>query len=565
MAVFKKSNLRTEIKKGQYKDITAALAIVSKIETQSPFELKGVGDNPPRQLLKWNDAQSELAFGEEDFAWIETQKGDKSWFPFINEKGEAVPLGSLVRSPELGGQSGSAAPPDPHELMTGALIYKYGSKGLKRIPTTDFNTLKNASTSTTALKEWGDKIKTQNKTTQDAQVAEFSNNFEAYGQAISAARAFLKNLDTGSSVTDVYGTGASWAGILRNYKIDDHMFFGTKDYNSSDLIVECSKGSQKTYVGISLKKKGLKGADPTVLNKTVMGLDGLITALVRQGYMKARKDFNEIETIRAKFFAKVIRAALMSNDFSISNKAQQILDIKPNGQYKTISSFLEALGGKPRPTWPWAGWVKTDHKKVLKSTQNISQGMKGSVTKALRRGWPNETPILNPDNDYFRTINKIMVKPENARPIVIALANVIFKTDLKGILGLRGIPKDEFKFTLITGKGEYKNEKITVEEGDELQEYFTTTMIMDSINNAKGRKYFKVTPEDPQGRTDRQAYMSSRNPSKLFYKLWLGTLNFADIEIRYKGTFMGEPQFFAVITDNFKSNYKKLAKDKQKW
>jgi len=558
MAGFSKANLRKVIDKGQFKGISAAQAIVSKIETQSPFEMTRGAD----QLLKWNDTEAEVAFGEDDFAWIEKQKGDKAWLPFMNENGQLVSLGDLTRTQPLGGGSGTAVAPDPHELMTGALIYKYGSKGLKSIPTSDYSTLQNASTSTTALKPWGDKIITQNKTTQDAQVAEFSNNFEAYGQAISAAAIFLKNLDDGSKVTDVYGTGASWAGILKKYKIDNHMFFGTKDYNSSDLIVECTKSSQKTYVGISLKKKGLKGADPTVLNKTVMGLDGLITALVKQGYMKARKDFKEIETIRAKFFAKVIRAAIISNDAPIRDRALNALDIKPTGKYKTVSSFLEDLGGKPRPTWPWAGWVKNDHKKVLKSAQNLGQG---NMTKALRQAWPNEMSDLNPYNDYFETINKIMVKPENARPIVIALANVIFKTDLKGWLGLRGIPKDEFKFTLITGKGEYKNKRITVGKGAELQEYFTTTMIMDSINNAKGRKYFQVTPEDPSGRTNRQAYMSPKNPSKLFYKLWLGTLNFADIEIRYKGTVMGEPQFFAVITDNFKSNYAALAKQKQKW
>ena len=565
MAAFSKANLRKEIKGGMYNEITAAQAIASKIETNSVFELES-SQSPRRQLLKWNDTQAETAFKEDDFAWIENQKGDKSWFPFLNEKGEPIPLGALTRTKDMGGGSGSAAAPDPHELMTGALIYKYGSKGQKTIPDNAYNTLARASKTTAALKSWGDKIKTQNTTTQDAQVAEFTNNFEAYGQAISAARKFLENLDTGTKVTDVYGTGASWADILRKYKIDNHMFFGSKDYNSSDLIVECTKKQQKTYVGISLKKKGLKGADPTVLNKTVMGLDGLVTALVNQGYMKARKDFKEIEKIRAVFFAKVIRGALLSSDTKISDKAKTIFDIKPNGRYTTVSDFLKDLGGTARGAfWPWGGWAKNDHKKVLKLTQNLSQGIKGSVNKALRRGWPNEFSDNNPYNEYFATIDKIMVKPENARPIVIALANVIFKTDLKGWLGLRGIPKDEFKFTLITGKGEYKNERITVESGDELQEYFTTTMIMDSINNAKGRKYFKVTPQDPQGRTGRQAHLDSKNPSKLFYKLWLGTLNFADIEIRYKGTFMGEPQFFAVITDNFKSNYNQLAKDKQKW
>ncbi len=563
MAGFSKANLRKVIEGGQYTGISAAQAIVSKIETNSPFEMESGSD----QLLSWNDTRAEVAFGEDDFAWIENRANAK--FPFLNESGQRVPLKDLTRTKDLGGGSGAAAAPDPHELMTGALIFQYGSQGKRNIPSSVYRDLNNASTTTAALKPWGDKIKTQNQKTQDAQVAEFTNNYEAYGQAISAARRFLVNLDTGSKVTDVYGTGASWAEILKKYKIDDHMFFGSKDYNSSDLIVECTKGRTKTYVGISLKKKGLKGADPTVLNKTVMGLDGLITALVKQGYMKARKDFSEIETIRAKFFAKVIRAAITSRDASIRDRARNSLDIKPTGSYKTVDAFLEALGGKPRPTWPWAGWSTRDHKKVLKSAQNLGQG---NMTKALRRAWPNEFSQLNPHNDYFETINKIMIKPENARPIVIALANVIFKTDLKGWLGLRAlqVPMDKFAFTLITGKGQFKNGIISVSKGDELQEYFTTTMIMDAINNVKGRNYFKVTPEDPKGRTNRQAFQDPKNPSKLFYKLWLGTLNFADIEIRYKGSVMGEPQFFAVITDNFKANYKKLrgttttAKD-QKW
>ena len=49
-----------------------------------------------------------------------------SWFPFLNEKSEPVALGHLTRTKDMGGGSGAAAAPDPHELMTGALIYKYG-------------------------------------------------------------------------------------------------------------------------------------------------------------------------------------------------------------------------------------------------------------------------------------------------------------------------------------------------------------------------------------------------------------------------------------------------------
>ena len=136
MAGFSKANLRKVISGGQYNDLSASKAIASKIETKSPFEMIR-GTN---QILTWNDTEAEVAFTEDDFSWIEKQKGDKQWFPFLNEKSEPVPLGGLTRTKDMGGGSGSAAAPDPHELMTGALIYKYGSKGQKTIPSNAFNT-----------------------------------------------------------------------------------------------------------------------------------------------------------------------------------------------------------------------------------------------------------------------------------------------------------------------------------------------------------------------------------------------------------------------------------------
>ena len=121
--------------------------------------------------------------------------------------------------------------------------------------------------------------------------------------------------------------------------------------------------------------------------------------------------------------------------------------------------------------------------------------------------------------------------------------------DLRGH-GKSPVPKDEFKFTLITGKGQFKNGKIEPGNADELQEMFTTSIIVNALNDAKTT--YKVTGEDPKGNTKRQAFMSIKNPSKLFFKIYMGTLDLADIEIRYKGSITGEPQFFAFITPNFK-------------
>ena len=48
--------------------------------------------------------------------------------------------------------------------------------------------------------------------------------------------------------------------------------------------------------------------------------------------------------------------------------------------------------------------------------------------------------------------------------------------------------------------------------------------------------------------------------SKLFYTIFLGKDDIADIEIRYKGSIRSEPQFFAVITPHFKQLYKTQVK-----
>tara|TARA_Y100001973_G_scaffold92988_1_gene143379 strand:+ start:321 stop:1955 length:1635 start_codon:yes stop_codon:yes gene_type:complete len=544
MAGISKANLRKELTKGPFKGKSALSIIAHKIETQSPFEIVSGKDT----MLFFNSEEIKDTFVEEDWEFIESGKFKGELF--VDDKGKGYLLKDLSRTAELGGASGASSPPDPHEMMTAALILKYGSKGTKKIPKSDYHSLDEAADSTKDLKKFGKKIVTT-ETDKDQKIDQFSLNFEAYAQAISAADGFLDNLASGSKVEKVYGTGKSWDDILKNYKVDDHLFFGKKDYNSSDLVVEVSKTKgRKSFVGVSLKKKGLKGADPTVLNKTVMGMDGLLSSLIRQGYLSAKKDFDKIYEIRAQFFYDVIENAMFSKD----KKTREDTVKKLVGK-KNIGVYLKTLKGQ----------VKTNHKAVIKEAQKLGQG---NMTKALRRAWPpgENSHLVNPENKYFEAIHNMMVNKKNAKPIVIALANIIFKTDLKGFLGLRGVPKDEFKFTLITGKGQFKNGKIEPGNADELQEMFTTSIIVDALNDAKTT--YKVTGEDPQGRTTRQAYMSPKNPSKLFFKIYMGTLDLADLEVRYKGSITGEPQFFAVITPNFKKKYatvKGKAKSTDKW
>ena len=134
----------------------------------------------------------------------------------------------------------------------------------------------------------------------------------------------MTSLRNDSTVTKVWGTGAQWPTILSKYfRINNHAFFGKQDYNSSDLIVEVKRKGAKNriYVGISLKKKGIspREADPTIINKTVVGDNGLVTFLLSENNKRLpiqglQEEEGKLYKARAQFFYNVIAAGLNEND-----------------------------------------------------------------------------------------------------------------------------------------------------------------------------------------------------------------------------------------------------------
>ena len=503
--------------------------ITKKIESESPFVMEKGGD----KLLKFKTDDIKKAYESLDLDIIHKYSTKRNP-SFIDSNGNDVGLTELTKTNEFGGQIGSKGDgSDPHELMTASLILHYGKKGKKGVPKNVYSNLRNASRVLIALKKTaknivmpqGDFVK---------KVEAFDYNFESYAQAISAADGFLKNLDSGSKVTKVYGTGRSWDKILKPYKIDDHLFFGKKDYNSSDLVVEVSKtGGAKCFVGISLKKKGigLKAKDPTVINKTVIGTDGLFKSLIKQGYTDMYPKIKNVYKQRSRFFYNVIEASLNSTDLKIKNNSMKMLNISQ----PQVSAYLKNLSGK-------ISTVRSQGAYILAEAQKLGQP---NMTKALQGKYP-ETSV---ENIYFRAFDEIFTDPKAQKPLVIALLNIIFKTDLQKSLGEKGVLKDEFKFTLLTGKGAFSGGNINVSPANELQETFTTSILTKGMSNPKTSYRVKKTPGE------RQAFEGG--PAKLFYTIYLSKLPLADVEIRYKGSIRNEPQFFAVITPRFKQSYYK--------
>ena len=512
--------------------------ITEKIESKTPFVMESGEDKV--LTFKTPDIKKAYESFDPDIIHKYSTKRNSS---FIDSDGNDVGLTELTKTQEFGSTTATKeGGPDPHELMTASLILRYGRKGKKGVPKNVYSDLKIASKVLIALKANAKNIDMPQGDLKK-KVEAFDCDFESYAQAISAANGFLKNLDSGSKVTKVYGTGRSWDKILKKYKIDDHLLFGKKDYNSSDLVVEVSKtGDAKCFVGISLKKKGtgLKAIDPTIINKTVIGTDGLFKSLVKQGYTDMYPKLKNVYKQRSQFFYNVIEKSLESKDTKISGNAKKML--LKNGQ--SVDDYLigdvkKGIKGLNKKI----STVRSEGAYILKEAQKLGQP---NMTKALKGKYP-ETFV---ENIYFRAFDEIFMDPKAKKPLVIALLNIIFKTDLQGFLGLRGVPKDEFKFTLLTGKGSFFNGKINVSPADELQETFTTSILTQKMSNPKTAYRVEKTPGE------RQAFEGG--PAKLFYTIYLSKLPLADIEIRYKGSIRNEPQFFAVITPKFKQLYNKV-------
>ena len=84
--------------------------------------------------------------------------------------------------------------------------------------------------------------------------------------AAMGIRKFIKSMGDNGNVQKVYLTGATWPTDVADFRLknEDSGF----DYNSSDLV--CKVNSQ-TFYGISLKKKtNAKGADPTMINLSLI-------------------------------------------------------------------------------------------------------------------------------------------------------------------------------------------------------------------------------------------------------------------------------------------------------
>ena len=542
--------------------------IAKKLKNEEPFKFFKKGFESVKLV---DDSLLKILEGDDLEKVNGLLAGSSKPFMYANIEG-SKPFGirRFDKTEESGGGSSQGKQVDPHELMTAALILKYGSEGLRAVPPNAYSDLNKAKNALNLLKSSANSIVYTSGNKAEL-IRAFTGEYANYGKAISAANGFLRALGQGSKVHRVHATGQQWLTILSKYfAVNKHKYFGKKDYNSSDLIVEVHRQDKiKLFVGISLKKKGAGANEPspTIINKTVVGEDGLLTFIVGEPALQTRlKDaLGKVYQARSQFFYDVIASSLSSEDpttqkyalkkLFIKDGEDQVKEVKPSPTMKTGSQmFKKAEEDRDKKVAQQRDKnieeYLTDLKKSISKTRSVGQKVlkqaqkldQDKMTLALQGKFPPKKPVFN---QYFKELNDLIVSPAVMKPLCVGLLNIIFKLDLKRMIKDRSRYSEEFAFTLITGAGDLGDGGIIVKPPTVIPEAASTSKILEETTNPRATYVL----QKPAGYT--QAFERGASGAKLKYDLLLNNINIALLEIRYKGSIVPEPQFQAYITPSF--------------
>ena len=399
---------------------------------------------------------------------------------------------------------------------------------------------------------------------------------------ISAAKAIKKWMKSehgvGNPVADkVYLTGDKWPRMVEPLKVSAH---GFDAYNSSDFIIR-PVGMKNAYFGVSLKKKfSVAAADPTIINKA---FDTLIKG----------KEFEDTRTrlqqVRENYFGKLVKDAISqghihikggsskSNKFLFNGhkpkdrtdnnmaKDRSFIDTKGSMQMKEILGPKDFDKNPKLPVEKLYGLAADDKLKYLKMLQD---GKKITITKSPWNYYGdkalNRSGLASRKNDTMRGwVNKQLGKPDalykefmgvmndNKDLFVENLIQVALKKDLPDLMNYDRMGDMTFGFALVTGiggvsggKNLYTDKgKINLEKGKVL-DIMDVRCGLAKMDNDAADYEFKIVGDEIDGNED-------DGPAKVYFDLIKGTRTLLNMELRYKGGFTSQPQFFATISQDF--------------
>ena len=303
----------------------------------------------------------------------------------------------------------------------------------------------------------------------------------------------------------VFLTGNVWPKEVEKFRIKA---YGFDDYNSSDFIV---KTGDKKYFGVSLKKKPKKNsADPTLINKA------FDTVLNGQQFSKIKEEITELRT---EYFAGLVRQA----------NEDGILFIKDINR-QTDKELFEA---RKRDT-------KIFKKAYINTKGSLSGGYDNDRAPDAMRKFVNKD-LAKTNNILFKRLTQYM--DDNADLFAKTLINLVLKVKLYDELSANKKLSDfTFGFALVTGIGEVSRGKPNVSPGKAIDLHTILCGLSDLEAN---KKPYKIAVDFEK--------KAEANAAKIFFKLSKAGVNILDMELRYKGSFTSQPQFFATVTKEFQT------------
>ena len=400
------------------------------------------------------------------------------------------------------------AKPDPHELMAGALILRG-----KNVNVSNIN--QDARVNGTALVEdlrdnWAKKVIGWEQRDLDTfMVSDNVGDMKNLAKAISISNYVLDQVGPGK-VKTVWQTGSQWDQRIKRFNPSTATI---KNYNSSDIVLEIPLGQGKNacdhYWGISLKKRGVKDKEPTLLNKPVVGASGFLTEKVDPIYVSV------IKAAKAQFFAEALK-------------------LKTAGSYQ----------GKPLSG---ADIDKLPFTTVLKYC-NVLFRRAGDEKNQMLTGRKGTIYEKNP-NIYFKEMNNAFMESfNNNRKFFYDFLDLVFKINLDQWV------KDRcFHFSLMTGVGDYSpvTDSLEVQGAEEKEGRLMSEILRNMFRDEDRASY--ILRKQPDARAiNAFEDIEGKKPAKLFFEMIIGPspklgTSIVDFEVRYKGDLTPEPQFQVFI------------------
>ena len=354
-------------------------------------------------------------------------------------------------------------------------------------------------------------------------------NVVAGFSAALGAKSFMRQMgDAVDIASAVYMTGSRWPDTVDIFRLqnEDDGF----DYNSSDMVI---KASEKVFYGISLKKKkNVKGADPTMINKAY---DTFLQGPGPNGeFEKARSD---MLYARQEYFAQIVKNAQRKGFINIPgllemSNAQlwdaKIKDPKKNKNVNIIN--LKGTNEKYDETDPGI----TEFPDSLFNSKSGIMGLRDFINKDLGHN----------DNELYKEFERII--KTHAAAFAEGLIDITLKTQMQAKLKAKDIGDYHFEFALVTGYADFtikspiSNSVLNLNPADVKPQH----SILCGLANLAGHN------ESYELKYDKMKKYKS-GAAKLFYKLKRARKQILDIELRYKGNFRQQPQFFATLSSAF--------------